>query len=252
MIGRRNPSLEIILAPCRVQGEGAGAEISAAIRLLNQFHLSQKAGGAAGTQRRLDLILVTRGGGSLEDLWAFNEEIVARAIYNSKIPVVSAVGHEIDFTISDFVADLRAPTPSAAAELVVRDSVTLLDIVRGKCYTLNDYMVDILRDRKEGIFHLLKSYSFNKPVDQLRQFSQRIDELERSMSGNVRHVLSMVHANTRSLHHRIQSLDPHLILKRGYTMVRKNGKIVDSKKMLGSNDVVEINFHDGVVSSTIS
>ena len=116
VVERRNPSLEIILAPCRVQGEGAAMEIAQAIRLLNEFDAAQSAIG----DRRLaiDLILVTRGGGSLEDLWAFNEEVVARAIFESALPVVSAVGHEIDFTISDFVADLRAATPSAAAEII--------------------------------------------------------------------------------------------------------------------------------------
>jgi exodeoxyribonuclease VII large subunit len=116
VIQRRNPSLQIILAPCRVQGDGAAIEIAAAIRQLNEFHLSQTRGGPAA--QFLDLILVTRGGGSLEDLWAFNEEIVARAIFNSGLPVVSAVGHEIDFTISDFVADVRAATPSVAAEII--------------------------------------------------------------------------------------------------------------------------------------
>ena len=124
VVQRRNPGLEIILAPCRVQGEGAAEEIAAAIRLLNEFNVGLR---ASGLKRRiqgwkpvptLDLILVTRGGGSLEDLWAFNEEVVARAIFESAIPVVSAVGHEIDFTISDFVADVRAATPSAAAEII--------------------------------------------------------------------------------------------------------------------------------------
>ncbi len=121
VVERRNPSLEIILAPCRVQGDGAAREIAAAIRLLNDFN--QKEVRARNLvpppeQPKLDLILVTRGGGSLEDLWAFNEEIVARAIFDSAVPVVSAVGHEIDFTISDFVADVRAATPSAAAEII--------------------------------------------------------------------------------------------------------------------------------------
>jgi exodeoxyribonuclease VII large subunit len=116
VIERRNPTLEIVLVPCRVQGAGAAAEIARAISLLNRFN-----GKLEDSKRRtdmLDLILVTRGGGSLEDLWCFNEEIVARAIFNSSLPVVSAVGHEIDFTISDFVADLRAATPSAAAEII--------------------------------------------------------------------------------------------------------------------------------------
>ncbi|MFO1475841.1 MAG: exodeoxyribonuclease VII large subunit [Verrucomicrobiota bacterium] len=111
VIRRRFAGLEIVFAPCRVQGDGAAREIAAAVRLLNEYSGSE-------ADRRLDLVLVTRGGGSLEDLWAFNEEAVARAIFESTVPVVSAVGHEIDFTISDFVADLRAATPSAAAELI--------------------------------------------------------------------------------------------------------------------------------------
>jgi exodeoxyribonuclease VII large subunit len=117
---RRNPGLEIIFTPCRVQGEGAAQEIAAAIRLLNEFNTNRGSmlAGQAGRLSHLDLILLTRGGGSLEDLWAFNEEVVARAIFESAIPVVSAVGHEIDFTIGDFVADVRAATPSAAAEII--------------------------------------------------------------------------------------------------------------------------------------
>src|SRR5712671_6125246 len=112
-IRRRNPGLEIIFVPCRVQGDGAAVDIATAIRLLNEFNSALRTPRSA-----LDLILLTRGGGSLEDLWAFNEEIVARAIFESAVPVMSAVGHEIDFTISDFVADVRAATPSAAAEII--------------------------------------------------------------------------------------------------------------------------------------
>ncbi len=122
VIQRRNPGLEIVLAPCRVQGAGAADEIVEAISLLNRFHEGQaKLGGAA---KGLDLILLTRGGGSLEDLWCFNEEVVARAICGSALPVVSAVGHEVDFTIADFVADLRAATPSAAAEIITEGCVS--------------------------------------------------------------------------------------------------------------------------------
>src|SRR6267154_1619181 len=123
VIERRNPSLEIVLAPCRVQGDGAALEIAAAIQFLNEYNSAQsqirRQELPIGNHQSLDLILVTRGGGSPEDLWAFNEEVVARAIFHSALPVVSAVGHEIDFTISDFVADVRAATPSAAAEIIV-------------------------------------------------------------------------------------------------------------------------------------
>src|SRR6266487_2703608 len=123
VIQRRNPALEIIFVPCRVQGDGAAQEIATAIRLLNEFDAGQasRLTGQAGHLSYLDLLLITRGGGSLEDLWAFNEEVVARALFESAVPVVSAVGHEIDFTISDFVADVRAATPSVAAEIITED-----------------------------------------------------------------------------------------------------------------------------------
>src|SRR6478609_7759355 len=135
VIRRRNPGLEIILAPSRVQGDGAAREIAAAIQSLNELNNSA----IRNPQSALDLILVTRGGGSLEDLWAFNEEPVARAIFESELPVVSAVGHEIDFTISDFVADLRAATPSAAAELItesVFSSCQFVSQVRARIHQL--------------------------------------------------------------------------------------------------------------------
>lgn len=239
VLRRRFPGVEVILRPVRVQGAGASEELARAIQEFNEYG-------------NVDVLVVARGGGSLEDLWAFNEEIVARAIYESKIPIVSAVGHEIDYTISDFVADLRAPTPSAAAELIVRDRAALLDIVRGNWYTLDDRILNTLRYRKENILHLLKSYSFNKPIDQFRQFSQQIDELDRSMAGNIGHIFEMVNARTESLRHRIQALNPHLVLKRGYTIVQKDGKAVGSSRMLESRDSIEIKFHDGVIPSTVS
>src|SRR6266404_8733169 len=129
VVERRNPALKIILAPCRVQGEGAAAEIAAAIGLLNEFSASQLESGEP--RLGMDLILVTRGGGSVEDLWAFNEEVLARAIFDSALPVVSAVGHEIDFTISDFVADLRAATPSVAAEIITEGIFSCAEFLGG-------------------------------------------------------------------------------------------------------------------------
>ncbi|MCZ6775778.1 MAG: exodeoxyribonuclease VII large subunit [Ignavibacteria bacterium] len=239
ILRRRMPSVELILIPVRVQGPGAAEEIANAIYEFTEYG-------------RVDVLIVARGGGSLEDLWAFNEEIVARAIYASKIPVVSAIGHEIDFTIADFVADLRAPTPSAAAELVVRDGAVLLDNVRDSWHTIRESMLNMLNHHKGNIRHLLKSYSFNKPIDLLHQFSQRIDEVDRGMAASVAHRFAMIKMNARALHLRLAALDPQLTLKRGYTIVYKDHEIIDSSKLLHAEDVIDIKFQDGDVRSTVS
>ena len=215
---------------------GASDEIAQAIRDFNAYG-------------KVDIILLARGGGSLEDLWAFNEEIVARAISSSTIPVVSAVGHEIDFTIADFVADLRAPTPSAAAELVVRDAKALLDILRGFCYTMQQNLNGSLNLHKQRIQHLLKSYALNRPIDLLRQFNQRLDELNKSLLNATQHKFDMAFERHQGLFHRVASLDPHQVLKRGYAIVAREGRIIGSSRMVKPKDVLEIRFHDGSVKS---
>ncbi|MEK7249223.1 MAG: exodeoxyribonuclease VII large subunit [Bacteroidota bacterium] len=238
ILRRRFPAVEVILYPVRVQGAGAGNEIAQAIADFNRFG-------------EVDVLIVGRGGGSLEDLWAFNEEVVARAIYKSKIPIISAVGHEIDFTIADFVSDLRAPTPSAAAELVVRDRFALLDIVRNNWYHISENVQNVVSYRKERIRNLLKSYSFNRPIDLLRQYSQRVDELERSMTAGMSHRFSMLNGQSESLRHQLIALDPHMVLRRGYTIVRKDGRVVGSYTLLKASDEIEITFHDGTLSSKV-
>jgi exodeoxyribonuclease VII large subunit len=238
VLRRRFPGVTVILAAARVQGAGAAEEIARALGNLNEHG-------------EVDLIIVGRGGGSLEDLWAFNEETVARAIFASKIPVVSAVGHEIDFTIADFVADVRAPTPSAAAELVVRDREGLLETLRQYSYTMVDAIRSRVRYQRDTIQHLLKSYAFNRPVDSLRQCTQRLDELNRSLSISGTHNAEVAHARLDGLHHRIASLDPALTLKRGYAVVRKGGKAVGSIRLLEKNDRVEVELQDGEATTTI-
>lgn len=171
VVGRRNPSLELVLWPSRVQGEGAAAEIAAGIHSLNQW----SAGGEEAT--RLDLILVTRGGGSLEDLWAFNEEVVARAIAASSLPVVSAVGHEIDFTISDFVADLRAATPSAAAELVTEDMFAARQRIPAVLGKLEALARRGLRFHQDRLKQISRAVARNHPQRVLEERSQRLDDL---------------------------------------------------------------------------
>jgi len=238
ILRRRFPAVEVILRPVRVQGDGAAADIVEAIKDFNAY-------GA------IDLMIVGRGGGSLEDLWAFNEEIVARAIYASRIPIVSAVGHEIDFTIADFVADLRAPTPSAAAELVVPDGHALLEIVRKNWYSIHEDMLTALSVRRDRIQNLLHSYSFNKPIDLLRQFSQRIDELDRALTSGAAHLFALRKTRCESLMHRIATLDRRLTLKRGYTIVTRNAATITSSAALHRDDDIEIQFHDGFVRSTV-
>jgi exodeoxyribonuclease VII large subunit len=238
ILRRRFPCIEVVLYPVRVQGIGASEDIVRALDDLNSYG-------------KVDAIIVGRGGGSLEDLWAFNEENVARAVYRSRIPVVSAVGHEIDFSIVDFVADLRAPTPSAAAELVVPERSSVLEVLRNSCYTMHERVVQILDDHKRTIIHILKSHAFNKPIDLLRQFSQRVDDVDRGMATAMKHKLAMVRSITDALHHRISALDPGLMLRRGYTIIYKDNAIVPSSTSLASNDVVDIRFHDGTVPSKV-
>ena len=235
---RRFPGIELILNPVRVQGAGAAAEIAEAVDDFSRFG-------------EVDVVIIARGGGSLEDLWAFNEEIVARAIARSAVPVVSAVGHETDFTIADFVADLRAPTPSAAAEIVVPDRRELLENVADSWYRIEQAVLAIVSNRRERIHNLLNSYAFNRPVDLLRQHSQHADELLRALHRISAHAFELTEARQRSLDQRLTALDPRLALKRGYAIVRREGSIVSSARKVHARDPIEVEFQDGRVRSTI-
>ncbi|MGZ4987252.1 MAG: exodeoxyribonuclease VII large subunit [Limisphaerales bacterium] len=190
VIERRNSSLEIILAPCAVQGQGAGGEIASAIRLLNDW--SNK------SAVKLDLILITRGGGSLEDLWAFNEEVVARAIFNSALPVVSAVGHEIDFTISDFVADLRAATPSAAAELLTEGVFAGCRWMMQVPVVLRDRLRQRIAGERRYYQQLGERLQAFHPRRQLNERAQRIDDLQLGLTRCVRQALKDFRQRQRS------------------------------------------------------
>ncbi|MGO9245026.1 MAG: exodeoxyribonuclease VII large subunit, partial [Verrucomicrobiia bacterium] len=168
IINRRFPNVHIVINPVRVQGDGAANEIAAAIDEFNALH-------AAG-RLPLDVLIVTRGGGSLEDLWAFNEEVVARALARSKIPTISAVGHEIDFTISDFVADLRAPTPSAAAELVVKAKDEYARQIKQYQARLQKDLRLQLAEARQRFSTLASSYVFRRPTETIRQYQQQLDD----------------------------------------------------------------------------
>ena len=194
VVQRRNPALEIFLVPCRVQGQGAAGEIAAAIRLLNEFsdHLGQShltpESPAQGRRpgRGLDVILITRGGGSLEDLWAFNEEVVARAIFESRLPVVSAVGHEIDFTIGDFVADVRAATPSAGAEILTQDVFASRPFVASALETLEFRVRQQWERKADACAQVAARLARCHPRRRLNEWLQRLDDLQSGLTRSAR------------------------------------------------------------------
>ncbi len=234
IIQRRMPAVEIILNPVKVQGDGAGWEIAQAIGDFNQF-------------KNVDVVIVGRGGGSLEDLWAFNEEIVARAIYASEIPVISAVGHEIDFTIADLVADLRAPTPSAAAELVVKDRREVLLNIRHTTQSLIDCQLTLISDYKMRVKTALESYGMKRPWDNLAQMTQRIDELSRNMGWLVNHKVKNVQQNLVTLMGKLNALSPLSIMERGYSLCYKlpQFNLIKDAGKLKIADEVEVRLQKG-------
>jgi exodeoxyribonuclease VII large subunit len=238
IISRRWPMAELVLSPVAVQGAGAASEIAQAIRDFNEWG-------------KADVLIVGRGGGSLEDLWAFNEEAVAKAIYDSAIPVISAVGHEIDFTIADFTADLRAPTPSAAAELVVPSRGEMVEVVRNYWYTIQQIAADRITSEREKIQGIVRSYAFNRPLDLVRQYAQQLDELRRSIARVVANRFALSSESYSSLDKRIRSVNPSLILRRGYAIVRKGAAIVGSTKELKVSDLIDVEFHDGRLPAEI-
>lgn len=203
VIERRNPGLEIIFVPCAVQGQPAAGEIAAAIRLLNRF----------AERNSLDLILLTRGGGSLEDLWSFNEEIVARAIFHSQVPVVSAIGHEIDFTISDFVADMRAATPSAAAEMITEGVFSKCRFISEAGGWLRHKVRQRLERERRNLAHVQGRLNRVHPRRWLNEKLQHLDDLQLNLHRCVKHDLHKQFRSWKNLQERLGRVHPERILK---------------------------------------
>ena len=282
VVQRRNPGLEIILAPCRVQGDGAAKEIAEAIRLLNEFNVgrasrlspSEEKQRQAGSLSYIDVILLTRGGGSLEDLWAFNEEPVARAIFESALPVVSAVGHEIDFTIADFVADVRAATPSAAAEIITEGVFASREFVA-------DAPAFLQRAARRGLASAAESFSQLggrlarlHPRRKLDESFQRLDDLQ---SGLLRGLKTAAHSRTlvlenlagrflrarpahqlklrrealRQLEKRLNVLGPEQVLARGYSITTDaaTGKVLRDAAKIKAGQKLKTRLKRGEISS---
>ena len=219
VISRRYPLAEIILAPVQVQGASAASQIADAIELFNSGDYA-------------DVLIVGRGGGSLEDLWAFNEEIVARAVFKSRIPIISAVGHETDFTICDFVADLRAPTPSAAAELAVPDIREDIAFVQTVVYECEATLLQRVNDEKERLEMIKERLRYRSPSMLIDQKIQTIDTLMTSALLSVQRKLDSETARLSSTAARLDALSPLRVMARGYSIVTKDEKVVASSKAL--------------------
>lgn len=234
IIGRRFPATQIVLCPAKVQGEGAAEEIVDGIETLNRYG-------------KIDVLIVGRGGGSLEDLWAFNEEIVVRAIASSKIPVISAVGHEIDYTLSDLAADFRAPTPSAASELVVPDKEELKNYILTLFKQSRKIISERLLESQRDIEALTSSRSFRRVEDLIEQHWQIVDDLQNSMvlALDRRFVAKM--SAYRALIGKLDALSPFAVFRRGFSVCFKLPKrtIIKKASDLSSGDSVEIRFENG-------
>ena len=277
VVQRRNPGLEIILAPCRVQGDGAAAEIAEAIKSLNRYNvesLHRVPIQRSDDSTNLDLILITRGGGSLEDLWAFNEETVARAIFESAIPVVSAVGHEIDFTIADFVADVRAATPSAAAEIITEGMFASREFVAEAMDVMRQRVRRRLAHAAEDFDSLTGRLSRLHPRRRLDESFQRLDDLQsgllrglksgargravslENLSGRFLRVrpaqsLKRRREMLRQLEHQLNLLGPEQVLSRGYsiTMDAASGKVLRDAGKIQAGQKIKTRLKQGEIVS---
>lgn len=236
VLSRRYRGLEITLFPAAVQGVAAPNEIVAAIELANRI------GG-------FDVMIVGRGGGSMEDLWAFNEENVARAIAASQIPTVSGVGHEIDFTIADFVADLRAPTPSAAAELIVKNAADLQDKLLRNFSALRISILKRLQLESQAVRALQKQLV--DPKKRLQDYQQRCDELLTRLENAAFTAIDDQKKNILHMAALLDSFSPLKVMERGYSIVKKENKIINSVQKIKAKDTVTIQFRDGKVTAQI-
>lgn len=238
---RRFPNISILVVPSLVQGTFAAQEIAQKIDFLNKY-LSD-----------LDFIIIGRGGGSLEELWAFNEEILARSIYDSKIPIVSAVGHETDFTISDFVADLRSPTPSAAAEMTIPDKNNLVNNID----LLNDKLVRATRRnfelKMETLNSLTKSLQHQSPENKINQYYQYIDEFTGRLNSRIKHRIELYKERIKKDSQRLDSLSPWAVIERGYSICRKlpHLEIVKRLEQVEIGNEIEVIISDGKISGKV-
>ncbi len=240
VINRRFSNIQLLIAPSRVQGDEAPAEIAAAIDELNRLNC-------------VDVILVTRGGGSIEDLWSFNTEIVARSIFNSNIPIISAVGHEIDWTISDYVADLRVPTPSAAAELVVGSKEEFVSRIDNFEKRLTSTMQHYMSMLKNNFLRLSQSRVFIEPQNRIRQYQQQVDECELRINQSCKNLNAKKQHQLELLTEKLHAFSPSSAMLRGFSITTKYGEkgSLKSVKDIDPGDRLKTYLTDGELTSTV-
>ena len=235
---RRNPGIRIILYPAKVQGEGAAESVAAGLAALDALGV--------------DVIIVGRGGGSIEDLWAFNEETVARAIFSCHTPVISAVGHETDTTIADFVADLRAPTPSAAAELAVADVTAWLQTLDEDALQLQRIMQRMIKDARSRLRECELRMRYAKPQQRLMQQKQRLDEYEERLRRVMQSLLEQTRHQLALIEERLRRLSPYEKLESGYgCILTEDGRRIRSVSQVSPGEVVQIYLADGRMTARI-
>ena len=240
ILRKRYPLTKVLLLPVRVQGVEAPGEIAAAIRYANHYRLA-------------DLLIVGRGGGSIEDLWAFNDELVARAIYDSQIPVISAVGHEPDVTISDFVADLRAVTPSNAAELAVPDQDALRQTLDQLSVAMATAMNRQIKMRRQHLDVLAGSAALQSPEGYLQQRRKAVEMLQNRLISAQNMQLSKKQQRFIAMTAKLDAMSPLKVLTRGYAMAQKDGgEIVRSVSQINPGDAVRVSLADGAFTATVT
>lgn len=239
VLSRRFPVAEVVVRPTQVQGDGAARDIAEAIRLFNRY-------------KAADVLIVGRGGGSIEDLWAFNEEITARAVYESEIPIISAVGHETDYTICDFVADLRAPTPSAAAELAVPDRIELkfgLESYKHRIFSLTK---NIIATERNKLMSFEKSDALRDPLTKLNENRRELVYLCQRMTDLTVSAVAEHKTKYCTLTGKLNALSPLGVISRGYALAERDGKVLTGVGDVATGALISVRLSDGVLQAKVT
>ncbi len=237
VLKRRYPLVKVLIFPTVVQGKEASYSIVNSIELVNQYDV--------------DVIILARGGGSLEDLWCFNEESVARAIFQSKIPIISAVGHETDFTIADFVADYRAPTPSVAAEKAVPDIHELKKLIKDSNERMLNAIENLIKTNKTYLNQIVNRPIFKKPLEVIYIYYQKIDNFEYILRSKISNSLTLKRKKLEILHSKLSILNPKSILERGYSIVMKGNRIIKNASDLEIDNNINIILNKGELEAEV-